>query len=835
MTIRRKFKPLFLLVASLGTGCALWDDGNLKKTAPAGMIATPVTYYSTAKARSLGTKYKDNLDRLAERILRNSNTSELQFANNISSVGGIGFFTHSAAKTADERYLEVVLSTPETFETKGEYSEKVNRLFSRFGQDLLAILAGDTQIYQDKELSGYGLNLTWRHVTPEAPGNRVSMARAIVYFDKERVSSFLRKETGQSELLSDAVIFAMEEDGQLNLVSYQPRETKADFRPAIREDNLVAGATESKPSATIQAAKASKQALEPRIEKASKEFSAAAETKPRAAAAKPIAVAEKVEAKASPTVAKKDLALVPRSAESAKVAEESSPPTKPDNATDGPALTQPSAEEAAVVSPEPKAQPQPVMAWPQPASLPSSTVRSASSETNQPAKTQARDSAPAITPSVKAQVEGKLPTKPIEGQKIQAEPKQVNEAVKSVPPVGVSKASIDGRKSKVADGIKVQEPVPVPVAKPVAVPAIEEKTIIPVPAVVKLENGQPATEPIVAPGTPTARETEKAAKPSQPAIARTEEVPHQRADAVPALPDVEPTPARQTDPAAKEAASEKPLGAKDLPVAPPTAVIAKTPPALEPIIKTLTPEPIKASQAKSPAVTALRPSAEKASAAVESQTPPAGVTTSAPSEVADAHAVGVVPNKSPEPPAMQKLARPAAQLAALPQTKATEAPHARPSVEKLPDNVAPARGVAKVEPAQAIKPEAKMPLAAPIHENATEKPEQLALLRKPAEPLVEKSPPVARPALKPLEGFIIQIAFNDKEKAQSWAEKMQQRGYAVSVTEAGPEGSLRVRLGNFAMRDDAERQLRNFKQDGMSGIIINLPQAFRPEARSSLP
>jgi DedD protein len=148
--------------------------------------------------------------------------------------------------------------------------------------------------------------------------------------------------------------------------------------------------------------------------------------------------------------------------------------------------------------------------------------------------------------------------------------------------------------------------------------------------------------------------------------------------------------------------------------------------------------------------------------------------------------------------------------------------------------VAPALGVAKVEPAQAIKPEAKMPLAAPIQESANEKPEQLALLRKPAEPLAEK-PVVTRPAPKPLEGFIIQVAFNDKGKAQSWAEKMQQRGYAVSVTEAGAEGSLRVRLGNFAMRDEAERQLRNFKQEGMSGIIINLPQAFRPEARSSLP
>ena len=113
-------------------------------------------------------------------------------------------------------------------------------------------------------------------------------------------------------------------------------------------------------------------------------------------------------------------------------------------------------------------------------------------------------------------------------------------------------------------------------------------------------------------------------------------------------------------------------------------------------------------------------------------------------------------------------------------------------------------------------------------------PEQLTLLNKPAGPPVETKP-TALPAPKPLEGFIIQIAFNDKDKAQSWAEKMAQRGYAVSVTKAGAEGALRVRLGNFAIRDDAERQLRNIKVEGMSGIIVNLPQAFRPETRSSVP
>mgnify|MGYP003575552401 FL=1 len=101
--------------------------------------------------------------------------------------------------------------------------------------------------------------------------------------------------------------------------------------------------------------------------------------------------------------------------------------------------------------------------------------------------------------------------------------------------------------------------------------------------------------------------------------------------------------------------------------------------------------------------------------------------------------------------------------------------------------------------------------------------------------MVPENKALIQPRPKALEGFIIQLAFQDKDKAQHWAENMQRRGYAVSITEAGVDGALRVRLGNFALRDDAERQLRSFKQEGINGIIINLPQAFRPEARSSMP
>jgi cell division septation protein DedD len=130
------------------------------------------------------------------------------------------------------------------------------------------------------------------------------------------------------------------------------------------------------------------------------------------------------------------------------------------------------------------------------------------------------------------------------------------------------------------------------------------------------------------------------------------------------------------------------------------------------------------------------------------------------------------------------------------------------------------------------------PVISPVpRETAGEKTggDQIALLKnKPIESLPERKP-LVRPVPRVLEGFVVQLAFNDKEKARSWAEAMEKRGYAVSVTEAEAEGALRVRLGNFAQRDEAERQLRNFKQEGLNGIIINLPQGFRPVARSSIP
>src|SRR5205809_7780166 len=100
MTANRLLKGWFILL-SVAMGCSLMVDSP-KKTAALGLIATPASYYSTQKARYLGGRYKENLDRLVDRIVRNAKTASLQFANNMASVGGIGFCTYYTTNTSDE-------------------------------------------------------------------------------------------------------------------------------------------------------------------------------------------------------------------------------------------------------------------------------------------------------------------------------------------------------------------------------------------------------------------------------------------------------------------------------------------------------------------------------------------------------------------------------------------------------------------------------------------------------------------------------------------------------------------------------------------------------------
>jgi hypothetical protein len=121
-------------------------------------------------------------------------------------------------------------------------------------------------------------------------------------------------------------------------------------------------------------------------------------------------------------------------------------------------------------------------------------------------------------------------------------------------------------------------------------------------------------------------------------------------------------------------------------------------------------------------------------------------------------------------------------------------------------------------------------ISAPKVEKSSEEQlkEHASVESKPAE-TSSREAPAKRPPPVVLQGFVIQLGFSEMRDAQLWAETLERRGFAVSLTEAGNTGSVRVRIGNFTGREEAERQLQALRQDGLKGMVLNLPRAYRPQ------
>lgn len=808
-----KISAVFVSLSWLFVGCTMLDSGGAKKPAPSGLISTPVSYYSTPKAKYLATKYKENLDRIIEQIVRNPKTAPLQFANNIASVGGIGFFTHSATKTADERYLEVVLATPETFETKGDYSEKVQRLFSLYGFDLLRILNGDGELYQDGELTGYGLNLAWRNVVADPTGNRVMLARAIIYLPKDKVRTYIRSEIKQNELLADAVIFGEEEDRPLTLVSYQAQDTRPDVRPAIREDNLTVSAG-SKPSQA--AASANSKLLpgptNPQLETAKADGSGLVESIPTMGAELP---------KQQPEVA---LSLEPlkndgsTSSELASLVGEDKSPRSTSSLTVSPKDGLQSSRPATEIRTEATAS-----TLNTPDQKIESKQATANSRTKAAERAAQKQSAvttvkPSVLPeeSVKARIEEpkkNLP-QPVKPPVVAQLTKDSSLEQAKTPAAEIPAAQPQVGTPKIIGELKEKpaEPVSVLPAKDSSVPRTNERETTPIPqAIIKNEPPRETSAPV------TKTVTKAAAQPVQ--TSKNEAA----------------TPESAASKVAAEKIASIPDTAKAQIETPKPKPEAPTPPAtaFEKSLGVAGREFVSNSATKSPSEKVSTNTAEKTAVPVVT----AKTTIEKP----------VVPEKKGVPiPSIQPERESTTSRVQPLQDRVPLSPRLDPAQNAVPKPIlreekqvnrateSQARTATKqseVLPSPQSKPGSPA-VAAPEPSREKQPPEQLALVRKPADVIVETKP--AMRAVKPLEGFVIQIAFNDKDKAQHWAESMERRGYAVSITETGTEGALRVRLGNFVLRDDAERQLRSFKQEGMNGIIINLPQGFQP-ARSSVP
>ena len=811
---------------ALVAGCAVVERQRPSTTS--GLIITPVSYYSTPKARLLGEKYKSNLDRLVERIVRNPKTVGLQFANNIASVGGIGFFTHSATALPDERYLEVVLAAPELFETGDDASGKLHRLFALYGTELLAVLSSDSDVYLDRDVAGYGVNLSWRKLTGGDRSPKVVVERAVVYFSKVQAQRFVRRELSQNELLKSAIVFAGENDGPLALVSIAPRETAADYRPPIKEEILADSRTGIEPQPPVAKPAVLPSPIQPEPSMKT--------TAPRLPT--PEGLPAQTEAPPAPsivivqtplpaderdgTIPRRDLPIEKTTEPTkptvspepvAKPVEVKIPPMPVPVKTDGggtpdapvlillkpPAAAKEESEPREMTKPEPRlvltASLDPFQDPPAKLTLEPNLSKRASDELPIASKTTEIARAEKSPPLAE--------TKPIEAPVIPSPsprepgprlPDVAKASDKSARPVDSASAALP-RSSSVGTGESMREPVSTPITAR-DVPAAESEPTADNSIGQFGTQAQPAEH--VVSTLPQNRPTPENIHPAQPANVAANETKKK-----PAQPTA-PTNSRST---AKAAVPQSPSPA-------PPQESRSTP-------ASVTSEEVQASAAGSnnPTTLAKDFSADnlQESPAVPMEPPPPLV---APVETRSAPVV--LP-----PPASNNVT-------AVIDIEPAKSPDLSITMQQTPvsqplEPVVAAKTVSN--PAQNPAP----PLEPAPRGLENKQPEQLASLSVKADPPIVERRSVPRPAPKALSGYIVQIAFSDAPAAQRWAESMERRGFAVSVTEAGDSGAVRVRLGNFGVRDEAERQLRSLRQQGMQGIVLNLPQAFRPEAAASLP
>jgi len=987
-----------LSLAVMVVGCGLMDEPKAKN-APFGLITTPASYYSTSKARYLGDKYKANLDRLVERIVSNPKTASLQFANNIASVGGIGFFTHSAATTPDERYLEVVLAAPETFEASGEYSGKLNQVFASYGIELLSILASDADIYQEKDVGGYGLNLSWRKIVREPSGPRVSLERAVAYFSKQKVRAFLQQEVSQNDLLEVAVIFAVEEDGPMRLVTYRPVEPKPDFRAPIQEQTLASRSVETKAetkpgtpalpvSQTVQAAR-----VEKKTGGSQNRPSALIEkTSPNADEAVAVEKLEQVEISSSPreemgsskvTADKRASETVKASEVAEKSAVELVPatgkvnqitipsveftPPRVETIPDVPPSLAETGQTVAGVVPKVSVPGEQVTAdefGAQPESLVDKTgkvgkpeiatkkVESAEAErivafnppSARPAPVTSRSEA---TRDQVNESKAPQPRAPARSPEVLVPEPAVTAPITKLEAPAVSSSSAAGALRPKEENIaetKSQDPVSVE-AKTKEAPELDsplnERTTKSKIIVSSVETKPPAVSPSAGSkgvgsndvkasdaefeNRAMAKEKEsKASEGPKPFAEKTPEqvivVPRSQAQAV----GVSPSPVSRGIPSKEEVGD---AGAKSSLAVKPDALKAQDQPK------------VAEDNAAQPSTVALK---SEAKAAAVTQQSPSNVTSAREENESKAERPGTVIlkteiTKAPEPNASiqeKKLeppvyvpkseakpvvtVEPASKVNPAVEENLSQAPSSNSAVSKTEtvkaDTVTSARekkleplvaapkvetkareatiqnevAVAEKEPQFVSRPEliqekqlagtpspaatagvkvpttiqpTEEPAAAaqtpvfdkPASEKAgvkalqgalapmqpapaatgkvSEKPknEQIALLTKRPEEVIQEKKSVPRPTPRALEGYIVQLLFSQRDEAQRWAEKLASQGYAVSVTETG-NSAFRVRIGNFAVRSEAERRLKTLGQEGLKGIVLNLPQAYRPDS-----
>lgn len=771
-----KLLSLFVLFLSACTLSEQTGDG----VPSLGLIITPPSYYSTRKAKALGQRYKQHLEQLLQELVDHPLTGKLQFANNIASVGGIGFFTHSAGRSPDERYLEVVLGVPDVFDDTVDLNSKVNRLFSLYGFELLSILVSDADIYGDKDVAGYGLNLSWRATSEVSGRRRVALERAVIYVSKQESRRFL--DYGDSQTLLEAsVIFAVGADGLPRQFAYGRPEAGREQRVVASEEGIVGkqqtvARPELEPDILEQDLSPGRQPEQPPAQSLVEKTPP--RKRPKEAAQDQAGIREKgITEKAAPKLE----STPERRTEVGKKA--------PDRPKEAVRESSPPVEVVKQVEPhERKVEPKSV--------LEEKTPKQA-----QPSPEEAKDK----TSSEKRQP--KLESKPEEPKEVAKRATELpKDAVKEPSPaVEFGKKGAEPPEEKVAPRFVLKESPQKPAEQQIKDRVGTEKAIPGVES--KAERRRESVETV-----PDASKEQLKPSPAVEIAKRT------------ALPEEKEQPKltlKEEIPGAVEGKLPEPQLLQGYLV----QFLFSERAEAERWSELLSQEGYSTSMnmIQGNKLVRLRigpfPSATEASRLLEKRQRE-GLTGMVLFHMAESQSLSTMKRAGKKPGMVLP------EKAAVEQAKAREEKRMeRPETGKKDGEAIVSRSVQKKVP-DIKPPEPKAGTNLPEKkEQERKKTEPKVVLRKrvPA-PVEEKQPVGESPKVQGMHGYLVQISFLDTGEAERWSELLTQEGYSISMSRIRGKESVRLRIGAFPSSTEAQGLLKKLQKQGLRGFVVQAPK-----------
>ena len=773
MPKNRHLASMGALLCVFLTQCGLLTEGD-RKPSSAGLVVTPVASYSTLKARNLAQKYKENLERIVVEVVRNPTTAKLQFTNNIVSTGGIGFFTHSASQSGDERYLELILAVPEVFEEGLGLGGKIDRLMAQYGGELCAILLKESAIYGDPEVAGYGLNFFWRSAAQSGGTPQIVFERAVLYLKKDEARRFLDRKLTRDALLSGSVIFATRGNNPPQQVAYTgsapaalssppaPQERPGEaavtaLNTAIKEKDLASEkerkVEEKEPKAPTKAAKkTSEKRTKPPVE-----------TRPAPVQDRPAKGSAPEAPAKSASVGTKGKAGEPATKSAGQDAAEVKSPRQDPAGARGSGTTSP------------------------PASQPAENVI-ASAKKPAPPSSAEKASAPLPSPGPAGEVKQQPPA-PASGTSITKQTAPPSKAAPVEQPQIAAPANVPVKDKP--EKITPQEKAPsaTPQAKTEQAPAKSEERR---PPEVKAELKDTAgTKPF------SEASSSKTQSPLESGIASAKKAAPPVTGEKPAPPPEKAEPAREVKQQPITPAKDASLTSKQTPAQP------KAIPAEQARIAAPTKEAIK----ETPAKARVEKPLTESPAAKEIKEAPRYVPEPAQPETKLTEPARTEPAPKAEPVQEATLGKDLSPEGTRPGAAGSGASRKEPQLPK--DSPPPAE---PVPPKQELKAKAE-----PLTPRTKAQPD------RPVEKAAEEAGK-GQLALKSVEGYVVQISFPHKTDAQRWSEVLSREGYTTSVTSIGEGESVRLRVGGFPSQALANNLLARLKKEGLNGFVVQVPK-----------